>query len=116
MTPIHHDDLLFIAGYSNKNLLLRLATDKPAAEVVWQDISKQAMSPVNVQPFLDGDTLYGFDQSGNFIAMELASGKRLWQTAKPLDERRAPRPGTAFIVRQADRYWLFTEQGDLVIA
>ena len=23
---------------------------------------------------------------------------------------------TAFIVRQADRYWLFTEQGDLAIA
>ena len=48
--------------------------------------------------------------------VELPSGERLWETPAPLAEERPVGSGTAFIVRQADRYWLFTEQGDLIIA
>ena len=42
-------------------------------------------------------------------------GERLWKTAWPLGERPL-QSGSAFVVRNDDRYWLFTEQGDLVIA
>ena len=115
MSPIVAGDHLYVGGYSNKNLLLKLDPQKAAAEVVWRDLHQQAISPVNVQPILAGRVLYGFDQDGTFVAVELPSGRRLWETAKPLGERPV-RTGTAFIVRQADRYWLFTEQGDLIIA
>ncbi|MCA9195982.1 MAG: pyrrolo-quinoline quinone, partial [Planctomycetales bacterium] len=86
----------------------------PGAEAVWQDEAKHAISPVNVQPIRDGNTMYGFDQNGTLMAIDLPSGDRLWQTAEPLADR-PPGSGTAFIVRQADRYWLFTENGDLII-
>ncbi len=116
MSPIQAGDLLFAAGYSNKNLLLKLSADAPKADVVWRDASKKAMSPVNVQPIRDGSVIYGFDQGGKFIAMDIETGKRLWETPQPLSDRRPVQTGTAFIVRQADRYWLFSEQGDLIIA
>jgi hypothetical protein len=51
-------------------------------------------------------------------AVELPSGKRLWETTAPVSKRPVY-SGTAFIVRQGDagdRYWMFTENGDLIIA
>ena len=115
MTPIQAGNYLFVAGYSNKSVLLRLGRNKPSAEVVWQDKKREAISPVNVQPFLDGKTLYGMGQKGLTMAVDVESGKRLWSTGWPLGKR-PQQTATAFIVRQADRYWLFTEKGELVIA
>ncbi|MEZ6121059.1 MAG: PQQ-binding-like beta-propeller repeat protein [Pirellulaceae bacterium] len=114
MSPIHFGEYLYIGGYSNKNLMLKLDSQKPSAEAMWQDEAKHAISPVNVQPIRDGNTMYGFDQNGALMAIDLPSGDRLWQTSEPLADR-PPGSGTAFIVRQADRYWLFTENGDLII-
>ncbi|WP_200836537.1 outer membrane protein assembly factor BamB family protein [Roseiconus lacunae] len=108
---------LYVAGYSNKNLLLELDDRKPAATVVWQDINKHALSPVNVQPIVDGKMLYGFDQNGALMGVELPSGDRQWQTGQPIAERPL-RSATAFILapKGDDRYLMFTELGDLVIA
>ena len=55
------------------------------------------------------------DQSGDLCALQLPEGKRLWATPDPVSKRRKGN-GTAFIVRQADRYWLFNEKGELIIA
>jgi len=117
MAPIHAGDYLYVAGYSKKSALLKLATDKPAAEFVWRDKARDAISPVNVQPYYSetDKLLFGLDQSGDLCALDLVAGKRLWATPQPISKRRLG-SGTAFIVRQADRYWLFNESGELVIA
>ncbi len=115
MSPVQWQDYLYVGGYSNKNLLLKLAADRPDAEVVWQDKPKHGISPVNVQPLIDEGTLYGFDQSGWMYAVALPSGERLWQTSAPIGEH-AVQTGTAFLVKQADRFWMFNENGELLIA
>ena len=116
MTPVKYGNLLYVAGYSQKNMLLELATDKPGATVKWENLSKQAMSPVNVQPFRVDNVLYGYDQDGAMLAVDIESGKRMWESNEALRARRPPGTGTAFIVKQEDRFWLFTENGDLIIA
>lgn len=115
MTPVVWNDHLYVGGFNNKKLMLKLPPGPPAAEVLWANESKLGISPVNVQPFVDGNVMYGLDQSGELMAIEYPSGKRLWQTSTPIGERRAS-SGTAFIVRQADRYWLFNERGEIIIA
>lgn len=117
MSPIKAGDYLYVAGYSRKSLCLKLATDKPAAEIVWRDKARDAISPVNVQPFYDAkrNVIYGMDQSGDMCALEMPTGKRLWADSTPVSKRRVG-SGTAFIVRQADRFWLFNENGELIIA
>jgi outer membrane protein assembly factor BamB len=115
MSPVLFDEYLYVAGYSDKSLLLKLDPDKPGASEVWRDRRREVISPVNVQPLLDGDVLYGFDQSGELAAVALPAGKQLWATSQPLGERRQG-SGTAFIVKQGPRYWMFTEHGELVIA
>lgn len=115
MSPIKIGDYLYGAGYSDKSILLKLATDKPAAEVVWQDKRNHGLSPINVQPFQDDGVIYGFDQSGQMFAFEIPSGKRLWSTTNPIDGDKPVNSGTAFIIKQGDRFFFFNEKGDLVI-
>ena len=89
MTPVLWNDYLFVGGYANKNMLIKLAADGRSAEVVWKDNPQHAFSPVNVQPTLDGDMLYGFDQNGRLYGVKLPDGERLWDTTEPLGERPA---------------------------
>lgn len=115
MTPVRYGEYLYVAGYSDQSVLLKLTENEPGAEVVWRNKKRAAISPVNVQPYLEGNVLYGFDQSGILAALELPAGTRLWDTPQPVADRAAG-SATAFIVRQEDRYWMFTEDGELVIA
>jgi len=117
MSPVLSGDLMYVGGYSNKNLLLRLDTEKPAAQVVWSNLARQAISPINVQPFLEHSVIYGFDQNGYLYGVDLATGERIWDSGKPLNaERRPPGSGTAFIVKHGERFMLFNELGELLIA
>lgn len=115
MTPVRVGEHLYIGGYQGKNLLLRLRGDTPGVEVVWRNKPKQGVSAVNVQPFVADGLVYGFHESGELRAMRVPEGDFAWRGGGPL----GPRPagsGTAFITRHGDRFFLFTETGDLVIA
>jgi outer membrane protein assembly factor BamB len=114
MSPILSGNHLYAAGYSNHSLMIELDPAKPAAREMWRD-QQNAISPVNVQPFLDGDVLYGFDQKGVMRALSFPSGKRLWETSDVIGKRPAGSE-TAFIVRHEDRYVLFNELGELMLA
>ncbi len=116
MTPVRVGEYLFVAGYQGKNLLLKLLADKPGVEVVWKDKPRAAMSPVNVQPFVDGSTVYGFHESGELMAVDIPSGNRLWTSTAPLVDEKTLGSGTAFIVKAGDKYVLFNELGELILA
>ncbi len=114
MTPVRSGDHLFIGGYQHKSMMVKLTANKPGVEVVWKDDKDRGMSPINVQPFLHENILYGYDEEQGLIAMEWPTGKRLWQSNGPLgDEPKGS--DTAFIVKNGDRFFFFAETGHLVI-
>ena len=113
MTPILSGDYLYFGGWRTKNIMLKLAKDKPEATVEWQNKKGHGISAVNVQPFLHEGVLYGIDESGIAYAMEIPSGKRLWETKEIVGDAKGSE--TAFIVKNGDRFFFFTERGDLVI-
>lgn len=115
MSPIQQDNLLYCAGYSNKNMLIEMAADGKGAQVLWEELPKSAISPVNVQPIRVDGMVFGFDQSGMLYGMDLKSGDRVWGTATPLGSERPQGSGTAFIVRNGDNFWMFNELGELLI-
>ncbi|MCA9193272.1 MAG: PQQ-like beta-propeller repeat protein [Planctomycetales bacterium] len=115
MTPVQSGNFLFVGGFSNRNLMLELDNSRPKATQLFRDKPKLGMSPVNVQPFVEGDLMIGMDQSGELIAAEIPSGTRLWTSGQPLGERPVNN-GTAFLVKNGEHFYMFTEQGELVIA
>jgi outer membrane protein assembly factor BamB len=113
MAPVQVGEYLYVGGYQEKNLLLKLGPGKP--EVIWRNKPKHGVSAVNVQPIVADGLIYGFHEKGDLRAVAIPSGEVVWKGGGPLGER-PQGSGTAFIVRQADRYWMFAETGDLVIA
>ena len=114
MSPIVMGEHLYVAGYSNKNLLLKLDSTKPAVTEVWRD-KRNIICPVNVQPFAVDDVIYGFDQKGVLRAVKIPDGERLWETQDVIGKRPAGSE-TAFLVQHEDHFWLFNELGELIIA
>lgn len=111
-------DYLFAGGIGIKAVCLKLAQDKPAVEEVWRGDIKTGLFPVNSTPFLEDGTIYGCCTKGELRGVKLATGERLWETHKPTTNKRPQQSGsgTAFLVKNGDRFFLFSETGDLIIA
>jgi outer membrane protein assembly factor BamB len=116
MAPRQEGDHLFAAGNGNVAVLLKLASDKPAATEVWRGEKNTAVYPINMTPFLEAGTIYGVDQPGQLRGVELATGKRLWETTAPTTGAKPIGTGTAFLIKNGDRFFLMSENGDLIIA
>lgn len=116
MAPRQSGDLLFAGGMGAKGAMLKLASDKPAVTPAYPSGSKQNVYPVNMTPFADNGTMYGIDQPGDLMAVEMSTGKRLWTTFEPVTGKKKAASSTAFIVKNGDRFFLFNELGELIIA
>ena len=116
MAPQKSGDLLFVAGYEQKGVLLKLAADKPAAEVVWRGTKNTAVYPANSTPLIDGGYVYGVSWESQLRCVKLDNGERVWETMAATLGKKRGRFGTAFLVKNGDRYFLFNEAGYLIIA
>jgi len=123
MAPQKSGDLLFVAGAGKAAVTLKLDSAKPTVTEEWRGDGKtDGVYPVNMTPFIDNGTIYAVDQPGMLRAIDLATGKRLWYAFEPVIEQnqieafKGAGSGTAFIVKNGDRFFLFNEKGSLIIA
>jgi outer membrane protein assembly factor BamB len=120
MAPRKDGEFLFAGGHSGKSLGLKLDATKPAVTKAWQGSRDTGLAPVSGTPFVENGIAYGIDGNGIFRAVRIANGERLWGTAKPVngkdDERRGANEGATFVTKNGDRFFIFGENGDLVIA
>ena len=116
--PRQAGDYLYASGIGTVADLFKLDRTKPAAEVVWTGEQDTAVYCSNSTPLIEGGIIYGNDCGlGDLRAVRLEDGERLWSTFEPTTggDRRASH-GTAFLTKHGDRYFLFSETGDLIIA
>jgi outer membrane protein assembly factor BamB len=120
-TPRLDGDKLFFTNFYDGALMLQVkGTEQP--KVLWQ-IQGRGVEPdatdglhaVMVTPVLKNGYIYGVCSYGEMRGLDATTGKRLWATHKPVTGE-STRWGNAFIVEQGDRYFLFNELGELVIA
>lgn len=118
MAPRRSGDLLFASGIGGVAAVVKLDVESPAAEVIWNASSrKESVYCANSTPLVVDGVIYGADcHEGSLMAVDLETGKRLWTTFAPTTGGRRAGHGTAFLVRQSDRYWIFSETGDLILA
>ena len=117
-SPRKAGDMLFLTSFYNGSLMLRVDSDKPS--LVWQskkisETDTDGLHSVMSTPVLENGFIYGSCSYGQFRCLRADTGERLWETFEPTTGK-SERWGNAFIVKNGDRYFLFNEQGDLIIA
>ncbi|MEX2216568.1 MAG: PQQ-binding-like beta-propeller repeat protein [Phycisphaeraceae bacterium] len=122
MAPRQGGDYLFAGGHNGKSIGLKLDADKPAATKVWTGSRNLGLAPVSGTPFVEDNIAYGIDSDGFFRAIRIDTGQRLWATARPVNGRDETEgrsgavEGATFITKNGNRFFLFGENGDLIIA
>ena len=109
---------LFVSGYGNAAALLKLIAEPSSVELVWRGKPKSTIYSANSTPFLERGMIFGCDiNTGMLMGVRMKDGERLWQTLEPtVGGTRRGRYGTAFLVKHEDRFFLFNETGDLILA
>lgn len=119
-TPRQLGDKLFITAFYDGSLLLQLDATQAAPKVLWQSRKRserqttELHSIISTPVFEDGH-IYGVCSYGQLRCLKADTGERLWETFAATTGKEA-RWGNAFLIKNADRFFLFNELGDLIIA
>jgi outer membrane protein assembly factor BamB len=122
-TPRLNGDQLFFSCFYNGSMMLKLHPDNTTPDIMWRT-EKASEHPertthlngiMSTPMFIDGH-IYGACSYGEFRCLDATTGERIWDSLAPIALNKPTRWGNIFITPQADRYFLFTEKGDLVIA
>ncbi len=116
--PRASGDRVFVSCFYHGPLMAKLTAT--GAEVAWRGASNNPQKPdglhaVMASPWFDGRYIYGTGGFGELSCIDAATNKTLWTTTQPLGVEKAF-CGTTFIVPQGDRFVLFTDAGDLILA
>jgi outer membrane protein assembly factor BamB len=118
--PVVQGDLMFFSTAHAGSYLFRLARDRPAFEVIWERGRRprtvDTLTPVIPDPLVMNGLAIGVQTDGELRCLDLMTGKRLWETVAPMPKAWH---ATMHLVRAGstgDRAWIFTEQGNLILA
>jgi len=109
-TPVFQGNRLLVSG-----LMLELSAAPPSAAFRWPEIrtpSRRILSNTST-PLWQGDYIFSAKGYGDLVCLEAATGKQLWST----NGLTAAKNGASInITPQGKRYFLFTDEGNLLIA
>jgi outer membrane protein assembly factor BamB len=115
--PRQSGEFLFASAIGPAGGLYRLSTSSPGLEPVWQCTPKIGVSCTNSTPFLREGVIYGTDcRSGGLRAVNMPDGEWLWETYVPTTGNHRAGQGTSFLIAHENRFFLFSETGDLILA
>ena len=119
-TPVHSGRYLLISQFRTGSMMMTLNTDRPAARMLWKGQARSELPHLTdglhammSTPIIIDDYLYGVDSYGELRGIDATTGERLWQSDGLTPQGRF---GTAYFVRNGDRYFVTTDSGELVIA
>jgi outer membrane protein assembly factor BamB len=112
--------LVFAASFFNGPLMMELDPQKPAAKLLWKGESDSEL-PARTQglhclmstPAFQDGYLYGVCSYGQLRCLEPKTGRRIWETYSATGEGRW---SNAFLIKHEDRFLLFNEKGELILA
>ncbi|NLH16881.1 MAG: PQQ-binding-like beta-propeller repeat protein [Phycisphaerae bacterium] len=116
-TPVVKDDYLFVSGFYDGSLLLKLNPDR-TVRCVWRRFgpSEQDTDALHCcisTPLMLGEHIYGVDTYGQFRCLDRKTGDRIWEdsTAVP-----GARWANIHFTQNGPTTWMFNERGELIIA
>lgn len=116
-TPVQSGNRVFVSSFYNGSLMLDTGEGgKP--KVLWKgksdsEIQTDGLHALNTTPFIKDNFIYGVCSYGQLRCLNADTGARVWET---VDATEHVRWATAFIVRNANRFFLNNDAGFLIIA
>ena len=117
LTPTLYKDRLFVSSFTEGSLMLKLDADRPTVAPVWRRFGRDerqtdSMHSLMCNPYIADEFIYGFDSYGQFRCLEAGMGNRVWENTKITTQARW---GSAHMVVNAGRVWIFNDRGELII-
>jgi outer membrane protein assembly factor BamB len=118
-TPVRLGDLFYVSSFYHGGLMLKLDTKKPAAAVLWQSKDEprklDGLHALVATPVLKDGHLYGICAEGELRCQKAATGEQVWQSLQVFGGEKT-NYATAFLVPQGDRFFIFNDSGELILA
>jgi len=115
-TPLVSGNRIYVSGIGTRPALIQVEDDGGSADFVWRGHARKGIVAGNSTPVLHEGVLYGADTKGRLIASSFESGEQLWSTYKATTGDSRCSYSTVFLVRHGERFFLFNELGDLILA
>jgi outer membrane protein assembly factor BamB len=122
-TPRLAGNQLFLTAFYDGSTLLDLSTDRPDVREVYhikgrseQASDSRALQSIMPTPFIRDGYVYGVCSYGELRCLRLSDGERIWSDRRATGYTTPVRWANAFLIPQGERFFLFNERGDLIIA
>ncbi|MGD8500422.1 MAG: PQQ-like beta-propeller repeat protein, partial [Phycisphaerales bacterium] len=117
-TPVFKNNFIFVSGFFDGSLLLKIDPERLAVEKVWQRRGPNEKNTDSLHccistPILQGDYIYGVDSYGELRCLDLHTGDRVWESLLAVPKARW---ANIHMVRHEEEIWMFNERGELIIS
>ena len=119
-TPRIAGDEIFVSSFYHGALLLRVTNSPPGAGVVWDRHSSSkselndGLHTVMCTPVWKNGYIYGICGGGELRCLDAKQGDRQWESDAAVGGKEGLF-GTAFLVQQQDRVFIWNDQGELIL-
>jgi outer membrane protein assembly factor BamB len=128
-TPRLDGNRLFVSSFYNGSMMLQFKADDAKPTVLWKGKQfkpglgsempekTEGLHCIMSTPILRDGHIYGVCSYGELRCLKADTGERVWQSLALTGGTQADKDrwNNAFIVPQGDRFFFFTEKGDVVI-
>ena len=117
-TPVNYRDLLFVSSFYDGAMMLKLDAKQPKASILWKEPPTSELETTIVHclmstPYFKGNHFYAVDSYGELRCLEIATGKRVWETLEATGKERW---SSAQLTPTGGHTFLFNEHGELILA
>lgn len=121
MTPLMIGSHLYVSNFYNGSLMWDVTADGSGATKIWGATAadgnhQEGLNILMMTPFYQDGYLYGAAGMGQFRCIDAETGKVAWREITPLSAERPAAFATCFLVKNEDRFFIFNDSGDLIIA
>jgi len=120
-TPKVKENRIFVTSFYHGALMLEVTNHPFGAKVIWDQHSTSqstfdaGLHTVMSTPVWQDQHLYGICGYGELRCLEAATGERVWESDGAMGGKTGLF-GTAFLVQQEDRFFVWNDQGELILA
>lgn len=121
VTPQISGRKIVVSNFYNGAIAVEVAEDGNSVKKLWASdpTDRNHKTGLNIlmgSPVIRDGHLFGFAGKGEMRCLNMETGEQVWEDKNPAKAKRDSYFATAFFTPHADKYFIFNDQGELMIA